>query len=89
MSVNKWLILVRLLLGDIPERVDLTAPGMQVPLVPYFDLTQAVRSGDLIKFKYVGLLLFIVGSVVGWDATHGGIVVVLFIYLCFFLCYTC
>ena len=52
-TVNKWLILVRLLLGEIPERADFTAPGMRTPLLPYFELTQVVRSGDLLQFKCV------------------------------------
>lgn len=52
-TVNKWLILVRLLLGEIPERADFTAPGMRAPLLPYFELTQVVRSGDLLQFKCV------------------------------------
>lgn len=51
--VNKWLILVRLLLGEIPERTDFTQTGMRQALLPYFELTQAVRSGDLAAFKAV------------------------------------
>lgn len=43
---------VRLLLGEIPERVEFSAPGMREPLTPYFELTCAVRSGDLATFRY-------------------------------------
>lgn len=50
-ACNKWLILVRLLLGEIPERAEFSAPGMMQPLTPYFELTCAVRSGDLATFR--------------------------------------
>lgn len=52
-ACNKWLILVRLLLGEIPERAEFSAPGMREPLTPYFELTCAVRSGDLATFRSV------------------------------------
>ena len=52
--VHKWLVLVRLLLGEVPDRTEFTAPDMAGPLGPYFDLTQAVRSGDLTAFRCVG-----------------------------------
>eukprot|EP01026_Neomeris_dumetosa_P052837 TRINITY_DN469_c0_g1_i18.p1 TRINITY_DN469_c0_g1~~TRINITY_DN469_c0_g1_i18.p1 ORF type:complete len:357 (-),score=48.66 TRINITY_DN469_c0_g1_i18:139-1158(-) len=51
--VSKWLIIIRLLLGEIPDRVDFTQPGMEAALRPYFGLTQAVRSGDLHAYKQV------------------------------------
>lgn len=44
---------VRLLLGEIPERAEFSAPGMRQPLTPYFELTCAVRSGDLATFRSV------------------------------------
>eukprot|EP00879_Flechtneria_rotunda_P013605 GHRR01014211.1.p1 GENE.GHRR01014211.1~~GHRR01014211.1.p1 ORF type:complete len:482 (+),score=152.15 GHRR01014211.1:911-2356(+) len=50
-ACNKWLILVRLLLGEIPERAEFSAAGMREPLAPYFELTTAVRSGDLATFR--------------------------------------
>uniref|UniRef100_A0A383WN77 PCI domain-containing protein n=1 Tax=Tetradesmus obliquus TaxID=3088 RepID=A0A383WN77_TETOB len=50
-ACNKWLILVRLLLGEVPEREEFSAPGMRGPLAPYFELTCAVRSGDLAQFR--------------------------------------
>mmetsp|Transcript_38786 Transcript_38786/g.97449 ORF Transcript_38786/g.97449 Transcript_38786/m.97449 type:complete len:497 (+) Transcript_38786:136-1626(+) len=52
-SVNKWLVLVRLLLGDTPERADFNQPGMVKAMEPYFKLTQAVRVGDLNCFRAV------------------------------------
>lgn len=54
-TVAKWLALVRLLLGEIPEHSELTAVGMKDALRPYFELTQAVRSGDLTAFKCVSI----------------------------------
>lgn len=52
-TVHKWLVLVRLLLGEVPERTEFTVPELQPALVPYFELTQAVRSGDLQEFSHV------------------------------------
>lgn len=42
---------VRLLLGEIPERAEFSVTGMRAPLQPYFELTTAVRSGDLATFR--------------------------------------
>lgn len=53
----KWLALVRLLLGEIPEHSELTAVGLKDALRPYFELTQAVRSGDLTAFRFSSSLL--------------------------------
>ncbi|CAI9264668.1 unnamed protein product [Lactuca saligna] len=50
---NKWAIIVRLLLGEIPERTVFMQKGMENALKPYFDLTNAVRIGDLDLFKTV------------------------------------
>ena len=52
MEVQKWLVLVRLLLGEVPEREELVEPGLEGPLRPYFQITNAVRIGDLTAFKY-------------------------------------
>lgn len=35
----KWQALIRLLLGEIPERTLFMAPGMRKALLPYFQLT--------------------------------------------------
>ena len=32
---------------------EFTTPDLQAALVPYFEVTQAVRSGDLHEFRYV------------------------------------
>ncbi|XP_044508684.1 probable 26S proteasome non-ATPase regulatory subunit 3 [Mangifera indica] len=50
---NKWAIIVRLLLGEIPERTVFMQKGMEGALRPYFELTNAVRIGDLELFKSV------------------------------------
>jgi hypothetical protein len=42
-EVLKWLTLVRLLMGEIPERSSLQQKGMQQSMLPYLDITQAVR----------------------------------------------
>ncbi|XP_054818151.1 probable 26S proteasome non-ATPase regulatory subunit 3 [Prosopis cineraria] len=50
---NKWAVMVRLLLGEIPERTMFMQKGMEKALRPYFDLTNAVRIGDLELFRNV------------------------------------
>lgn len=50
---NKWAVIVRLLLGEIPERTTFMQRGMEKALRPYFELTNAVRIGDLELFRRV------------------------------------
>ncbi|GKD96357.1 probable 26S proteasome non-ATPase regulatory subunit 3, partial [Tanacetum coccineum] len=50
---NKWAVIVRLLLGEIPERTVFMQKGMEKALRPYFELTNAVRIGDLELFKTI------------------------------------
>jgi 26S proteasome regulatory subunit N3 len=50
---TKWAAIVRLLLGEIPERTTFMQPGMRKALRPYFELTNAVRIGDLELFRSV------------------------------------
>ncbi|CAL1362121.1 unnamed protein product [Linum trigynum] len=50
---TKWAVIVRLLLGEIPERTVFMQKGMEKALRPYFELTNAVRIGDLELFKSV------------------------------------
>nr|XP_006814940.1 PREDICTED: 26S proteasome non-ATPase regulatory subunit 3-like isoform X2 [Saccoglossus kowalevskii] len=52
-TVNKLAITVELLLGDIPDRSLFRQPTMRKTLVPYFQLTQAVRTGNLARFNEV------------------------------------
>nr|XP_027123157.1 probable 26S proteasome non-ATPase regulatory subunit 3 [Coffea arabica] len=50
---TKWAVIVRLLLGEIPERTVFMQKGMEKALRPYFELTNAVRIGDLELFRTV------------------------------------
>jgi hypothetical protein len=43
---------VQLLLGEVPERSVFNQSGFRGPLLPYLQLTQAVRLGDLIEFNH-------------------------------------
>ncbi|MGH0134022.1 UNVERIFIED_CONTAM: hypothetical protein FKN15_052611 [Acipenser sinensis] len=45
------LIVVELLLGEIPDRLQFRQPSLKRSLMPYFLLTQAVRMGNLAKFN--------------------------------------
>lgn len=51
--VQKLLVVVELLLGDIPERQIFRQASMRHSLAPYFQLTQAVRMGNLQRFGEV------------------------------------
>ncbi|KAJ8530297.1 hypothetical protein K7X08_037132 [Anisodus acutangulus] len=50
---NKWAVIVHLLLGEIPERTVFTQKRMEKALRPYFELTNAIRVGDLELFRTV------------------------------------
>ncbi|CAG0894497.1 unnamed protein product [Darwinula stevensoni] len=52
-TVQKLAITVELLLGDIPERQVFRHASMRKSLAPYFQLTQAVRDGNLQRFNEV------------------------------------
>eukprot|EP01127_Copromyxa_protea_P001460 TRINITY_DN11444_c0_g1_i1.p1 TRINITY_DN11444_c0_g1~~TRINITY_DN11444_c0_g1_i1.p1 ORF type:complete len:480 (-),score=123.03 TRINITY_DN11444_c0_g1_i1:66-1505(-) len=51
--VTKFSIIVQLLLGEIPERSLFRAEGIKHSLLPYFQLTQTVRSGSVNEFHEV------------------------------------
>ncbi|KAJ2856766.1 26S proteasome non-ATPase regulatory subunit [Coemansia erecta] len=51
--VHKIYVIVELLMGNIPERSIFRVPILKKPLQPYFELTQAVRVGDLAQFQDV------------------------------------
>ncbi|KAM0890677.1 hypothetical protein ACQ4PT_026890 [Festuca glaucescens] len=68
---NKWAIIVRLLLGEIPERTVFMQKGMKEALIPYFELTNAVRIGDLELFRAVADKF---ASTFSADRTHNLIV---------------
>jgi 26S proteasome regulatory subunit N3 len=50
-TVNKLFVVVELLMGEIPERSIFRQQTLRKPLIPYFHITQAVRTGDLTKFQ--------------------------------------
>ena len=52
-TVHKLSIVVELLMGDIPERSIFRHPVLEKALVPYFQVAQAVRVGDLGMFTQV------------------------------------
>lgn len=52
-AVTKLSCIVQLLMGEIPERSTFRQPDLKQALVPYFQLTQAVRNGDLAAFHNV------------------------------------
>ncbi|KAG5250292.1 26S proteasome non-ATPase regulatory [Salix suchowensis] len=47
---SKWAVLAHLLLGEIPEKTIFMQTGMKRALRPYFELTNALRIGDLELF---------------------------------------
>lgn len=52
-TVQKLIIVVELLLGNIPERQIFRQNALRKSLTPYFQLTQAVRMGNLKRFGEV------------------------------------
>ncbi|KAJ3261730.1 26S proteasome non-ATPase regulatory subunit [Boothiomyces macroporosus] len=50
-TANKLSIIVQLLMGEIPERSLFRQESLRKALVPYLQITQAVREGDLGKFQ--------------------------------------
>ncbi|KAK6916735.1 26S proteasome regulatory subunit, C-terminal [Dillenia turbinata] len=68
---TKWAVIVRLLLGEIPERTVFVQKGMEKALRPYFELTNAVRIGDLELFRTVSEKF---SSTFSSDRTHNLIV---------------
>lgn len=52
-SAQKFMIIVQLLTGEVPARDIFRQPQMQRALRPYLSITQAVRKGDMHKFKQV------------------------------------
>lgn len=50
-AVQRLLIVVQLLMGEIPDRNVFFTTDMKVELSPYLKITQAVRRGDLAVFK--------------------------------------
>lgn len=53
LAVTKFGVTVKLLTGDIPDRATFRQPDLAAHLEPYFEVTQAVRAGNLAEFKRV------------------------------------
>ncbi|KAJ1349602.1 26S proteasome non-ATPase regulatory subunit [Parelaphostrongylus tenuis] len=52
-NVQKWVVVIGLLQGEIPERSIFRQPIYRKCLQPYLELTQAVRTGDLVQFNNI------------------------------------
>lgn len=52
-TVHKLKTIVQMLLGEIPERALFRIKYLRGPLQPYYELTQAVRVGDVARFSAV------------------------------------
>jgi len=50
---QKFALVVELLLGEIPDKATFRNPQLRKALQPYFQLTQAVQTGNLAKFNEV------------------------------------
>ncbi len=53
LEVAKWLVVVRLLLGEVPSRSELAPADLRSMMGPYFDLARAVGRGDVNVFDSV------------------------------------
>lgn len=53
LQIAKWLVVVRLLLGEVPSRSELAPADLRSKMKPYFDLARAVGLGDVKKFHSV------------------------------------
>lgn len=51
--VQKFIVIVQLLTGVVPDRAVFRQPNMKEALFPYLEITKAVRVGDLHAFKDV------------------------------------
>lgn len=50
-TVQKLMVIVSLLMGEVPERSIFNAPDYREALSPYLDLTKSVREGNLAAFN--------------------------------------
>jgi len=50
-TVQKLMVIVQLLMGEVPERSTFNQKEYRTALAPYLVLTQAVRAGDLLRFN--------------------------------------
>ena len=52
-QVHKLQVIVELLMGQIPNRQIFTQKFLQVPLTPYFQAVNCVKSGDMDAFRKI------------------------------------
>lgn len=52
-AVQRLLVVVQLLMGEVPDRQVFFTTGMKMELEPYLHITQAVRKGDLANYTHV------------------------------------
>uniref|UniRef100_A0A915E3K4 PCI domain-containing protein n=1 Tax=Ditylenchus dipsaci TaxID=166011 RepID=A0A915E3K4_9BILA len=52
-NVQKWVVVVSLLQGEIPDRATFRLPIHRQTLAPYLKLAQAVRFGNIVEFNKV------------------------------------
>ena len=50
-AAYKFLVIVELLMGDLPDRAVFRLPVLRRALAPYLQIVQAVRDGDLSRFQ--------------------------------------
>ena len=53
LQVAKWLVVVRLLLGEVPDRSELAPSDLRCMMGPYYELARAVGAGDVAVFHAV------------------------------------
>ncbi|KAH7647786.1 hypothetical protein FG379_000412 [Cryptosporidium bovis] len=53
LSVQKFSIVVQLLMGEVPDRSIFNTPSLRKGLIPYLELVKAVRSGDMKEFDSI------------------------------------
>jgi 26S proteasome regulatory subunit N3 len=52
-TVQKLLVIVELLMGEIPNRQIFSHTDYEKPLGPYFSIVSCVKSGDMERFKHL------------------------------------
>jgi 26S proteasome regulatory subunit N3 len=50
-QVQKLLVIIELLMGEIPNRQIFSHPDFKKPLAPYYQIVTSVKSGDIEHFK--------------------------------------
>lgn len=53
LEVAKWLVVVRLLLGEVPNRAELAPADVRNMMKPYYELARAVGAGDVSSFDSI------------------------------------